>query len=868
MMNSSSASQSPRLPEKVRIVEYWYLLLIIIIYLRFCGAQQGLPNTIRALPSIVTNPADFLSKQDSKDLIQKQNQIIKAALKYRSALLIFASANADFANVFFDAERLKSVSLTSAAIDRNGTLRKCADMHLSLGRKIRALSEAIQREFEEPMQLSMEAHLGNIQGNERKLAATHKALSDNLRKAEVDVKRKRDPEDLQLGLKNVQMISTELNNLKYVNQADMLAESVRHFMTLHNQCSNLARLHADHFGSHAHAADDLSSRLGVFPPTEVAAGKVPASSMPFPHRLPPSSPTSSPNAGAPWSPNASTPNSTQHSSLNRPSPATPPAKENGANSAAALRRASLDSLADEYMRQQQEVEAQHRMMLTGGVSQASERAVNGPAGVTSPPRRGKSGDSQPWALRSQLSAPRLHLPLDLGFRLGELLQPRTSIDSMRQQHQFAAQQQQQQHQQQQQSPGPMSPGDYGGRRGMGSQQQNTQMSPLSPGENGSLTRRAGKVPATGPSYPASPNGNANAGGYQTSPMGGGQPRGVSDGGSLEETSLPPRGQSLSMRAMGSQQGYQQQSNAPLPPVPQQQQSTPTTPTALQQPSGSSGSSGSNDSPTAQVPGRSTSPVNGDKDKGKRRVHFTSTQPLVHVQTDESTVDGGEGPQDRSFTIDVQPSLTAALTTLYPHLFNGQQQQQQVQQQMQNEAEATGAPTPPIANTPTEGQQNVEQRLLAASQTTVHVKPSTTHVRTPAVYFPPAADVQSQMGSVVGDLDEAEKEAMVSRAAAAASSSSSTKPSSNPKPPEKKPSSSSAGDLVIAVHEFSARSGKEMGLAKGDVVSVRKRQGTWIYGTKIRAAGGDAGEVEAAQGDPKKLPMGWIPMAFVTKYVIS
>ncbi|KAI8804082.1 hypothetical protein BJ742DRAFT_465138 [Cladochytrium replicatum] len=768
------------------------------------------------------------------------------------------------ASVFFDADRLRSVSLTSAAIDRNATLRKCADMHLSLGRKIRALSEAIKREFEDPMQLSMEAHLANIQGNERKLTATHKALSDKLRKAEVDVKRKRDPEELQLGLKNVQMISTELNNLKYVNQADMLAESVRHFMTLHNQCSNLACLHADHFGSHAHAADDVSSRLGVFPPTEVAAGKVPASPMPFPHRVPLSSPTSSP--AAPWTPNPSTPNSTQQASLNRPSPGTPPA--NVGNAAAALRRASLDSLADEYMRQQQEVEAQRRMMLTGVVSQAAERTANGPAGLTSPPRHGKSGDSQPWALRSQLSAPRLHLPVDLGFRLGELLQPRTSIDSTRQQHQISAQQQQQQ---QQQSPGPMGPGDHGGRRGMGGkQQQNTQMSPMSPGENGSLTRRGGKGPATGPANPASPNGNPNSGGYPTSPMGGGQPRGVSDNGSLEETSLPPRGQSLSMRAMGSQQAYQQQSNAPLPPVSQQQQqSTPTTLTAPQQPSGSSGSSGSTDSPMG-----STSPDNGDKDKVKRRVHFTSTQPLVHVQTDESTVDGGERPQDRSFTIDVQPSLTAALTTLYPHLFNGQQhqqqqqqqQQQQRQQQIQNpEIETASAPTQPIASTHVEA-QNVEQRLLAASQTTVHVKPSTTHVRTPAVYFPPAADVQSQMGSVVGNLDEAEKEAMVSRAAAA-----STKPSSNSvsKPPEKKSSSGSGtSDLVIAVHEFSARSGKEMGLAKGDVVSVRKRQGTWIYGTKIRSAGGDLADVEVAQGDLKKLPMGWIPMAFVTKYVIS
>ncbi|KAJ3307058.1 hypothetical protein HDU76_004703 [Blyttiomyces sp. JEL0837] len=150
-----------------------------------------------------------------------------------------------------------------------------------------------------------------------------------------------------------------------------------------------------------------------------------------------------------------------------------------------------------------------------------------------------------------------------------------------------------------------------------------------------------------------------------------------------------------------------------------------------------------------------------------------------------------------------------------------------------------------------------------------------NTRTPAVYFPPQADATSEIATVVGNANDVARglEALVK------------------------------GDLVIAMHNFVARSQKEMGLVKGDIVSVHKRSGTWLYGTKITKpkekdtsptsqensptssggklgfglfkkgekanANGDAGNGGGAAASVDVKPeMGWIPVAFVTKYALA
>ncbi|KAJ3031608.1 UNVERIFIED_CONTAM: Dolichyl-diphosphooligosaccharide-protein glycosyltransferase subunit dad1 [Siphonaria sp. JEL0065] len=76
---------------------------------------------------------------------------------------------------------------------------------------------------------------------------------------------------------------------------------------------------------------------------------------------------------------------------------------------------------------------------------------------------------------------------------------------------------------------------------------------------------------------------------------------------------------------------------------------------------------------------------------------------------------------------------------------------------------------------------------------------------PAVYFPPQADVESEVGSVVGG-DASNSPIRMSYL--------------------------NGKDLVFALYKYVARDAKEMSFEKGDVVEVHKRVGNWIYGIKI------------------------------------
>ncbi|TPX72287.1 hypothetical protein SpCBS45565_g00707 [Spizellomyces sp. 'palustris'] len=162
-------------------------------------------------------------------------------------------------------------------------------------------------------------------------------------------------------------------------------------------------------------------------------------------------------------------------------------------------------------------------------------------------------------------------------------------------------------------------------------------------------------------------------------------------------------------------------------------------------------------------------------------------------------------------------------------------------------------------------------IFAAENTQIASVPVSRHggnLRTPAVYVAGGdGDAESQMGSVVGA-----SESLVGVM-----------------------SSTKAADLVYAIHDFTARSTKEMSLVKGDVIEVRKRQGTWIYGTKLQRKRKDGTDkpmspsIESPsssrgfvdrfrRGPPQqqqqqeagsppeiKPEVGWIPMAFVAKF---
>ncbi|KAJ1553504.1 hypothetical protein HK405_007719 [Cladochytrium tenue] len=76
-----------------------------------------------------------------------------------------------------------------------------------------------------------------------------------------------------------------------------------------------------------------------------------------------------------------------------------------------------------------------------------------------------------------------------------------------------------------------------------------------------------------------------------------------------------------------------------------------------------------------------------------------------------------------------------------------------------------------------------------------------------------------------------------------------------------------GDRVVALHSFAARSTKEMSLAKGDIVTVHKKSGTWIYGTKLSSATSGSLPQQQQQQDAadQQKELGWIPVAFVARH---
>ncbi|KAI8853159.1 hypothetical protein BC829DRAFT_382992 [Chytridium lagenaria] len=124
-------------------------------------------------------------------------------------------------------------------------------------------------------------------------------------------------------------------------------------------------------------------------------------------------------------------------------------------------------------------------------------------------------------------------------------------------------------------------------------------------------------------------------------------------------------------------------------------------------------------------------------------------------------------------------------------------------------------------------------------------------RFPLVFFPPAADVQSEMGSVVEGTQGA------SGASSIVSDMSFEEEMEVEGLPE-------GVEMLIALYPFIARSDKEMSLVKGDVMAVHKRHQTWIYATKLRKlprkSRRDLTADETTGGEA-----GWIPAAFVTKY---
>ncbi|KAJ3401600.1 hypothetical protein HDV05_000359 [Chytridiales sp. JEL 0842] len=175
-------------------------------------------------------------------------------------------------------------------------------------------------------------------------------------------------------------------------------------------------------------------------------------------------------------------------------------------------------------------------------------------------------------------------------------------------------------------------------------------------------------------------------------------------------------------------------------------------------------------------------------------------------------------------------------------------------------------------------------------------------RFPKVYFPPQADVESESATIVGMKDQEVDLGRLRRHVGSGAVGSKKGEGAGENKEGVGKEAELHDDFVVAMHAFAARSAKEMTMLKGDIIYVHKRQGTWIYGTKIppktpdstpsteetlptetnsssskqsnsfrnifrKNSGKDEGEPNAAgnEGEAEKLEMGWIPVAFVTKY---
>ncbi|KAJ1564897.1 hypothetical protein HK096_005649 [Nowakowskiella sp. JEL0078] len=611
------------------------------------------------LPTLVTNPSDFLGKSDLKEVQNKQTAVLKASAKYRAALLALSLAAHDFASVLSDASRAKEFTLAADAVDRSGcflsstfcrfllasylsgAVRRVADLHDSFARRLKEFSDRIEREFEIPMIRCLDAHNQKFTILEKHLFKSSKDVLEKIKKGESEVKKKKSTDAQQnQAMANLGILMIENKNLRFSYQADIFAECVRHFMTFHNQCSNLSRIQSMTLGTQSDSGNSVYQALGLFPVAEVVAGKAPAQPTRVLNR----------NTGHISSTASAQPVSARSFQTQQ--------------SVSAIRRSSLDSLADEYHR----IEKENQLTLTGG----------------EPLPRPQSDHSQ----RAQ-EVKSIGTPVEI-----TLSSPETS-------------------------------------------------------------------PHTKLVKPSI---------FMDIP---------------KKSVLSNRSASL---------------------------------TSLQD---------------------------------KKKVHFTSTStPLVHVQNDDDSVVDSSPTTEETMTISIQPTLTATLSTLYPHIFNSQNTTNSLPEL------ADTAKTVSVSDSP-------QNQYLTSSQSTVLVKPPVNQIRIPKVYFPPQADVQSQMGSVVGDLNEEEIEALILGAKDTVSTTNSDLTSNEPK----------QADLVIAVHDFTARSVKEMGLSKGDVITVRKRQGTWMYGTKIICVENESGNADGIdrfrRGPPQKDgSVGWIPNAFVTKYVTS
>ncbi|KAI8911981.1 hypothetical protein DFJ77DRAFT_542203 [Powellomyces hirtus] len=196
----------------------------------------------------------------------------------------------------------------------------------------------------------------------------------------------------------------------------------------------------------------------------------------------------------------------------------------------------------------------------------------------------------------------------------------------------------------------------------------------------------------------------------------------------------------------------------------------------------------------------------------------------------------------------------------------------VQQTAPSSSSPQSPKSPSSSNPQTSTLSSLYPDIFAAENTLIAHTPVLAHravVKNPAVYVAGGeGDAESQIGSVVGTT-----ESLVGVL----------------------PTATRNLDLVYAIHDFGARSAKEMSLRKGDVMEVKKRHGTWIYGTKFtrRSKSVDTG---LAATDPalkdrfrrgvpqddannnnnnnsnnsntsreEKPEVGWIPMAFVAKF---
>ncbi|KAI9092617.1 hypothetical protein DFS34DRAFT_632499 [Phlyctochytrium arcticum] len=208
-----------------------------------------------------------ISRQDIKDAVVRSQLVLKTAAKYKMALWTLAGAMQDMSEAIIDLGRCRAVKMAERSNPsgvRQDGMNVCGELHLTMSKRIREFGDRVQREFEDPFQRGIEEHANIVVSNEKRLAYMGKQLQEKIKKAEGEVRKRRNKssEQGQLAAKELAMYTRELQELKHANVNVILGEEARNLRAMEQQWAKLLKSQALLFGQcvagAAACADDFS----------------------------------------------------------------------------------------------------------------------------------------------------------------------------------------------------------------------------------------------------------------------------------------------------------------------------------------------------------------------------------------------------------------------------------------------------------------------------------------------------------------------------------------------------------------------------------------------------------------------------------